>query len=91
MVNTFVVFIFGCITSLKLSTAGNNNQVELDTDWQSWKTFFGKEYEEDEETMRYMIWKTNMKYIMDHAQQNHSYSVAMNHFGDLVSSDCYVG
>lgn len=59
-----------------------------DSDWETWKTFYGKTYEDkDEEHMRYVIWKENMKFIMNHAEENHSYSLAMNEFGDLTSKE----
>lgn len=64
-----------------------NSATVQDPQWETWKAFYSKTYENNlEEHLRYVIWKENLKYIMNHAEKNHSYVLAMNHFGDLVSA-----
>ena len=55
-----------------------------DDEWHSWKKFYGKSYEDNEEHVRYAIWKENSKIIARHNEGQHSYSLTMNHLGDLV-------
>ena len=57
-----------------------------DNEWQAWKVFHNKNYESrDEEGLRYAIWKENLEIIKRHNQGKHSFTMAMNHLGDLVS------
>jgi len=45
---------------------------------------FGKKYAHQEEfNRRYAIWKRNMQFITEHNTAGHSFTVKMNHFGDL--------
>ena len=54
--------------------------------FQLWKEHVGRSYGDDEEhVMRQNIWAENVKLIHEHNQKNKSYSLAMNHFGDMVS------
>jgi len=55
-----------------------------DDEWHSWKKFYGKSYEDNEEHVRYAIWKENSKMIARHNEGQHSYSLTMNHLGDLT-------
>ena len=53
--------------------------------WQAWKEEHGKRFTtEQEETRRLEVWMNNLAVIEEHNRQNHSYTLAMNHFGDLV-------
>jgi len=52
-----------------------------------WKEHVGREYSGEEHVMRQEIWKKNVKLIHEHNQQNKSYSLAMNHFGDMTSEE----
>ena len=54
--------------------------------FQLWKEHAGRDYESSEEhSERQGIWSKNVKLIHEHNQQNKSYSLAINHLGDLVS------
>ncbi|XP_078367909.1 cathepsin L-like [Oculina patagonica] len=58
---------------------------EYQEQWQAWKTFHAKKYETDtEETARYAIWRDNLRKIQQHNSEGHSYTLAMNQFGDLT-------
>ena len=53
--------------------------------WQAWKQEHGKLFStEQEETQRMEIWMNNLAAIQEHNRHNHSFTLAMNHFGDLV-------
>lgn len=56
-----------------------------DPNWKAWKSFHEKAYKNDEEEkLRNMIWKSNLKKIVAHNEGHHSFKLAMNHLGDLV-------
>lgn len=57
-----------------------------DPNWKAWKSFHDKSYaNKEEEKLRNMIWKNNLKKIVAHNERKHGYKLAMNHLGDLVS------
>ena len=60
---------------------------ELLEEWQLWKSQHGKSYaHRAEELERHLIWASNRKYIEEHnTNAIFGYTLAMNHFGDLVS------
>ena len=61
---------------------------ELLEEWEKWKNQYGKSYGHSvEELERHLIWASNKKYIEEHNTNADvfGYTLAMNHFGDLVS------
>ncbi|KAI1886231.1 hypothetical protein AGOR_G00211860 [Albula goreensis] len=63
----------------------------LDSVWEDWKSLHGKEYTQDSEGQRRMIWEENHRFIQQHnleeAQGKHSYKLGMNQFGDLTDEE----
>ncbi|KAI1886228.1 hypothetical protein AGOR_G00211830 [Albula goreensis] len=63
----------------------------LDSVWEDWKSLHGKEYTQDSEGQRRMIWEENHRFIQQHnleeAQGKHSYKLGMNQFGDLTDQE----
>ncbi|XP_069784638.1 cathepsin K-like isoform X2 [Narcine bancroftii] len=63
----------------------------LDEEWENWKVKFNKQYSQDEETNRRTIWENALKFIEQHnreyAMGKHTYTVAMNQFGDLTNDE----
>ncbi|KAL9976056.1 hypothetical protein ACROYT_G013291 [Oculina patagonica] len=58
---------------------------EYQEQWQAWKTLHAKKYATDtEEAARYAIWRDNLRKIQQHNSEGHSYTLAMNQFGDLT-------
>ncbi|XP_073233311.1 procathepsin L-like [Porites lutea] len=58
---------------------------EYKQQWQAWKTFYDKKYSTDtEEEARYAIWRDNLRKVQQHNSEGHSYTLAMNQFGDLT-------
>lgn len=58
-------------------------------EWNLWKNQHQKTYGSDLEDLdRHKVWVSNKKFIDVHNDNSHifGYSLAMNHFGDLVSS-----
>jgi len=59
-----------------------------DDGWYLWKQAHQKEYKNfGEERVRYVIWQDNLKKIEAHNTLGKSYSVRMNHFGDLTGTE----
>ena len=57
--------------------------------WQAWKTEHGKNYSSQlEELDRHLVWLSNKKYIDAHNanEEYFGFGLAMNSFGDLVTS-----
>jgi len=60
----------------------------LPLQFQLWKEHAGRNYESSEEhSERQGIWSKNVKLIHEHNQQNKSYSLAINHLGDLTHDE----
>lgn len=64
----------------------------LDHHWDLWKKTHEKEYkDQNEEDVRRLIWEKNLRFIMlhnlEHSMGMHSYSVGMNHMGDLTPEE----
>eukprot|EP00122_Pirum_gemmata_P003905 Pgem_evm1s3535 len=65
---------------LSLVTVATATKIDEFVDWAK---SYGKRYEQaEEQEMRYGIWKANMAKIETHNRGNHSYTLAMNEFGD---------
>lgn len=77
-----VIFLF--LPSLCLSRTLN----EL---WHSWKTRHEKVYvDRGEENVRRQIWIQNRARISTHNRGNHSYTLALNQFADMVRIILYI-
>ncbi|EDO36727.1 predicted protein [Nematostella vectensis] len=65
--------------------------VKFDEDeqqWQAWKLFHTKKYTTvTEEGARKAIWRDNLKKIQKHNAEGHSFTLAMNHLGDLTQDE----
>lgn len=62
----------------------NDDEVQ----WKAWKAFHGKSYKtETEENARKSIWRDNLKKIAERNSKGHSYTLAMNQFGDLTHNE----
>ena len=67
-------------------SAALSDMLIKDNEWYVWKNFHNKKYEsDDEESLRYAIWNDNLKKIERHnADKTQSFTMAMNHLGDMV-------
>ena len=63
------------------------SQVQLQEEWLSWKRQHSKMYYNTrEEGSRWTVWRKNYQLIMEHNKANHSFSLGLNEFADLVNA-----
>ena len=71
-----------------VTSAGRHQPVfEHHEEWQLWKSQHGKSYRSGlQELERHLVWVSNKEYIDRHNANADvfGFSLAMNHFGDLV-------
>ncbi|XP_027405973.1 cathepsin L1 [Bos indicus x Bos taurus] len=76
---------------LGIASAAPKFDHSLDTQWKSWKATHRKPYDLNEEGWRKAVWKKNMKMIelhnQEYSQGKHSFSMAMNAFGDMTNEE----
>lgn len=71
--------------ALLLAAVGLSQSTSTE-EWQQWKLQHRKSYASDEEEdLRLRIWRHNYRLIVAHNAANLSYTLALNHFADLVS------
>jgi len=72
------------------ASAASIFDVSLDSHWVNYKTVHGKNYGK-EETVRRLIWESNMKYINAHNAEAengvHTFTLGMNKYGDMTSEE----
>ena len=74
-----------------LLVAVASSSLEYGEEWDLWKAQHGKWYQSlGEERERHRVWLTNREYIEQHNANAdyHGYTLALNHFGDLVQYNC---
>ena len=68
---------------------GVSASATLDYEWTAWKAQYGKMYEDEaSESIRRLVWENNWRFVQQHNSEEHSFSLEMNEFADLVC--CYV-
>ena len=83
MAAAFVVAFTLCLPSLSAART-------LSEEWHSWKTRHEKVYvDRGEENVRQQIWIQNRARISAHNGGNHSFTLALNQFADMVSISSY--
>ncbi|XP_041085891.1 procathepsin L-like isoform X2 [Polyodon spathula] len=86
----FVVFLVAVVTAVA-SASSFLKDPALEDPWQEWKGLHGKQYSEETESYRRMVWEENWRFIEQHNQEyaagKHSYKLGMNHFGDLTDQE----
>ncbi|KAI5934143.1 Procathepsin L [Manis javanica] len=79
------------VLCLGIASPAPHVDVGLNALWSQWMATHGKLYDVDEEIGRRAVWEKNMKMIDKHNQEynlgNHSFTMAMNAFGDLTSEE----
>ncbi|KAK1139395.1 cathepsin L1-like [Acipenser oxyrinchus oxyrinchus] len=86
----FVVFLVAVVTAVAAASSFSKDPA-LEDPWQEWKGLHGKQYSEETESYRRMVWEDNWRFIEQHNQEHaagkHSYKLGMNHFGDLTNEE----
>ncbi|KAK1133260.1 cathepsin L1-like [Acipenser oxyrinchus oxyrinchus] len=86
----FVVFLVAVVTAVSAASSFSKDPA-LEDPWQEWKGLHGKQYSEETESYRRMVWEDNWRFIEQHNQEHaagkHSYKLGMNHFGDLTDQE----
>ncbi|XP_066113531.1 procathepsin L-like [Saccopteryx bilineata] len=76
---------------LGIASAAPKLDHSLGAQWNLWKTTHKKLYNENEEEWRRAVWEKNMKMIelhnQEHSQGKHSFTMAMNAFGDMTNEE----
>ncbi|MEQ2187264.1 hypothetical protein GOODEAATRI_002868, partial [Goodea atripinnis] len=81
----FLLVLVLCVSAVLLAPS---RDPMLDHHWELWKKRYSKSYDEPkEEGWRRMVWEMNLKKIelhnLESAMGKHSYTLGMNHFGDM--------
>jgi cathepsin L len=72
------------VVALVLTTVLANSRAEYKTEFESFKTTYGKHYSTvDEEQYRYQIFKNNLDFVNNWDAKTRGFNVKMNLFGDL--------
>jgi KDEL-tailed cysteine endopeptidase len=83
-----ILAIFATITATYFMLAPNNVYDPMEDQYQQFLAEYKKSYaNSDDYAMRLKIFKNNMQIINDHNKQGLSYTLGMNKFGDLTSSE----
>jgi cathepsin L len=81
------VFVFVALFAVAVSASGFLKEEEYQFLFSRFVQQHGKKYAADEFFDRYNIFKANLNFIHEHNKMNHSYTVAMNKFGDLTNAE----
>ena len=77
--------------SILFTLIGVSLAVNLDVEWQQWKTKYVKTYaDEAEESVRRLVWLDNWQFVQKHNSENHTFTVETNEFADLVNYIAHV-
>ncbi|KAK3598000.1 hypothetical protein CHS0354_042353 [Potamilus streckersoni] len=73
-----------------LSVAGPIN-LDLNNEWELFKTTYKKNYAQEENLMRRIIWEKNLKYVQQHNIEAdrgvHTFWLGMNEYADMTSEE----
>jgi hypothetical protein len=63
------------------------SQLQLEEEWFTWKRQHSKFYNTAEnEGSRWKVWRDNYQKIQEHNKGNHSFSLGLNEFADMVKA-----
>jgi cathepsin L len=76
------------ITAIFASSFQDLTETDIQEKFLAWVEDNGKQYQHDEFYYRYRIWKQNLQRVMEHnARTDVTYTVAMNKFADLTTTE----
>ena len=83
-----LVHVIGVLALLGVAaTLEIEHLIKHPEEWQLWKAQHNKGYQSQrEELKRHQVWLANREFVKEHNRnaKSHGYSLALNHFGDLV-------
>uniref|UniRef100_A0A8D0GT18 Cathepsin L1-like n=1 Tax=Sphenodon punctatus TaxID=8508 RepID=A0A8D0GT18_SPHPU len=83
--------VWGAVAFLVLIAASAALNPALEAAWHGWKRFHAKEYPEEAEAFRRLVWEKNLRKIQHHnleaSRGKHSYRLDMNHLGDMTDEE----
>jgi cathepsin L len=86
-----IVLALALLSCASAFTLKGQTNVELDSYWEEFKTVHGKQYDNQFDLVRRLIWESNLNYIQRHNMEydmgKHSYFLGMNKFGDLTHEE----
>ncbi|XP_061426793.1 LOW QUALITY PROTEIN: procathepsin L-like [Lethenteron reissneri] len=86
-----LVALLGLVAAVSVAVASPFLDPELSSEWESWKEFHGKTYDQKEEGWRRMIWEKNLKKIavhnLEHSMGKHTWRMGMNQFSDMTKEE----
>ena len=86
MEHRVAVFIVLLVASLAYSCLAITEHAQ---EWQGWKESHYKVYSSPgEEDSRLAIWRENYKKVLEHNMANHSFTLSLNQFADMVRYIC---
>ena len=86
----FVLLVLASV--IAYSSAAAIFDATLDNSWMEFQKVYNKQYaSSDEATQRRLTWEANLKFInqhnLEHSLGQHTFSVAMNQFGDMTKEE----
>jgi cathepsin L len=86
----FRVALLCCLVGVALSFRVVFDQ-SLNEQWEAYKVKFNKDYSQDDEQARRIIWEENIKRISQHNLRHdlglHSYRLGLNHYADMTNEE----
>jgi cathepsin L len=83
--------ILSLLSAAKAIPLPSESNSELDDHWETFKTTYGKRYDSHSESLRRLIWESNLEFIQRHNMEydlgKHSYSLGINEFADLTQEE----
>lgn len=64
------------------------SQLQLQEEWFTWKWQHSKVYSTNDEGSKWRVWRENYQRIQEHNKANHSFSLGLNEFADMVRPYC---
>lgn len=84
----FVLFMESLLALVLTVVAVPPIDPTLTEDWENWKLIYQKQYAEEGESVRRMVWEKNFRFIeyhnMEYLKGKHTYDLRMNQFGALT-------
>lgn len=65
------------------------SQLQEEEEWFSWKRQHAKVYSSQDEGSKWKVWRENYRKIQEHNKANHSFTLGLNEFADMVRENAW--